>query len=154
MRGRYFLYNSNSSDYTQVIQTTCGLLQWKIYGCPYSHTHKATHTASFFFKTGLLIYLGFRQTMRSTSLGWASEQPQSYPSFRFGSWSCQAALWAAAAYCSWGKTAMQSKHQLQSPQSHQLGKSVSLELPGQHRGARSALGTALVKRWPRISTHY
>lgn len=148
MRGRYFLYISNSSDYTQVIQTICGLLQWKIYGCPYIHTHKATHTASF-FKAGLLIYLGFRQTMRSTTLGWASDQPQSYPSFRFSGWSCQAALWEAAACCSWGKTTMQSKHQLQSPQSHQIGKTVSLELlelPGQHRGARSALGMALVKR--------
>lgn len=33
------------------------------------------------FKAGFLIHLGFRQTTKSTTLGQASEQPQSYPSF-------------------------------------------------------------------------
>lgn len=55
---------------------------------------------------------------------------------------------------------MQREHQLQIPLrlgNPQLGKSVDFaffELAVQHRGARSALGMALVLRCPRISTRY
>lgn len=152
MRGRYFFYNSNSSDYMQVIQTTCGSLQLKICGFFFSPS---------FFKARFLILLGFGQSPKKHD-SWVSVRAATkLPSFsRLVAGPNGLPLWAAAARCSWRKTAMQREHQLQIPPrlgNPQLGKSVDFaffEPWEQRRGARSALGMALVLRCPRISAHY
>lgn len=138
MRGRYFLYNSNSSDYTQVIQTTCGSLQSKICGgrifFPFPD-FQSRISSSFRIRADSKKHNSWASVGAAAELSWCS------------GWGLvlTGTLWAAAALCSCREPAMQREHQLQISLclgNPQPGKSVDFEffeLLERHTGARSAL---------------
>lgn len=131
MRGRYFIYRSNSSDYSQVIQTTCGSLQSKI--C----RGKGFFPFSDFFKAGFPVPLGSEQTAE-----WVSEQPQGCAGAGVAPRGAPEQLQPRAhAESSYAQTAqLLSSLGLGNPQPGKAVNCEFCELLEQHMGARSALG--------------
>lgn len=144
MRGRYFLYNSNSSDYMQVIQTTCGVLQSKnVWLFPPHHLS--------FSQWGFLMHLGFRQ---KAQLSGKHQCWFFFSALEVGPDSSlvSSCIWVLLQDSYAQRAAAAESLHLGNPQ---WGKSVSLSSLSYQssRGARSALDTSAVLKWPRISTH-